>query len=151
MDVDGTLTDGKIYMTESGENLKVFNVKDGYGIRNILCKAGIEPIIITGRNSVINFKRCQDLDIQEIYQGVEHKMDIINLICLKKNCSFTNIAYIGDDLNDFECMDTINSYGGKIGCPADAAQQIIDISDFVSIHNGGDGAVRDFIDWIILQ
>ena len=145
MDVDGTLTDGHIYISPSGEMMKSFNVKDGYGIANILPEKGIVPVIITGRISDIVKMRCEELGIKEIYQGVNDKVKLLKSLLEKLD----EVAYIGDDLNDFECMMAIKNAGGLIGCPSDAIKEIIDISDFVSEKSGGNGAVRDFIEWII--
>lgn len=145
MDVDGTLTDGKIYMGIDGEVMKAFNIKDGCGIHDILIPAGIIPVIITGRTSKIVKNRCMELEIKEIFQGVSNKTD--KLFTITKNLS--QIAYIGDDINDLSCMKLIKEAGGIIGCPADAVQKVRDISDFISLRNGGDGAVREFIEWVI--
>ena len=147
MDVDGTLTDGKIYMSPSKEIMKAFNIKDGYGIHDILIPTGIIPVIITGRSSEIVLNRCQELGISEIYQGVNNKVkklnDIIN--------DLSTVAYIGDDLNDFSCMEAVKANGGLVGCPADAVKEIKEIADYVARHNGGEGAVRDFIEWLLSQ
>ena len=75
MDVDGTLTDGKIYMGAEGEMMKAFDVKDGYGIAHILPRLGITPVIITGRRSGIVERRCAELGITELYQGVRDKLE----------------------------------------------------------------------------
>jgi len=77
MDVDGTLTDGKIYMGENGEVCKAFNIKDGYGICHLLPAIGAKPIIITGRKSKILENRCRELGITELHQGIEHKKDLL--------------------------------------------------------------------------
>ena len=149
MDVDGTLTDGKIYMSDSGEALKAFNIKDGYGIHDILVPRGIIPIIITGRTSSIVECRCKEIGITEIYQGVKNKFLKLKEISAHHNVEMNNVAYIGDDINDYECMKNVKDGGGFLGCPADAAKEIKSISDFVSQLNGGDGAVRAFIEWLI--
>jgi len=149
MDVDGTLTDGMVYMGSSGELFKAFNVKDGYGIRNILLSNNIVPVIITGRKSKILENRCNELGINEIYQGIDDKITILKNIAQKYNVDFSNIAYIGDDLNDYPCMLAIKEAKGMIGCPADAVKAILEISNFVSSKNGGAGAVRDFIDYLV--
>ncbi len=145
MDVDGTLTDGKIYMGQNGELCKAFNIKDGCGIHDILIPAGIEPIIITGRNSEILLKRCKELGITQVYQEISDKL--AKLTSITKN--LCDVAYIGDDINDLYCMQAIKNAGGIIGCPQDSAKKVLNISDFVSEHKGGDGAVRDFIEWIL--
>ena len=145
MDVDGTLTDGKIYMGNAGEFCKVFNVKDGYGIRDIIIPRNIIPIIITGRESEIVTNRCKELGIKEVYQGIAHKID--KLRELKIDLSRT--AYVGDDINDVSCMLEIKKNGGLVGCPFDAVNEVKEITDFMSVHKGGDGAVRDFIEWML--
>lgn len=145
MDVDGTLTDGKIYMGNDGEEMKVFSVKDGCGIHDILIPAGITPIIITGRVSKIVENRCKEIGIKDVHQGISNK--IKTLLAIPGNLS--TIAYIGDDINDLSCMELIKRAGGLVGCPADAVIKVKDIANFISTKNGGDGAVREFIEWLL--
>lgn len=147
MDVDGTLTDGKIYMGAHGEMMKAFNIKDGCGIHDIAILGGIIPVIITGRTSEIVKKRCGELGIQQVYQGIKNKIEQLNSIA----DDLSQVAYIGDDINDLSCMIPVKEAGGVVGCPADAVERVKEISDFVALHNGGDGAVRDFIEWIIKE
>lgn len=147
MDVDGTLTDGKIYMGAHGEMMKAFNIKDGCGIHDIAIPGGIIPGIITGRTSEIVKKRCGELGIQQVYQGIKNKIEQLNSIA----DDLSQVAYIGDDINDLSCMIPVKEAGGVVGCPADAVERVKEISDFVALHNGGDGAVRDFIEWIIKE
>lgn len=148
MDVDGTLTDGKIYMGENGELCKSFNIKDGYGICHLLPSIGVKPIIITGRKSPILKNRCLELGITELYQGIDNKISLLEQIS-QENAE--QVAFIGDDLNDYECMKWVKAAGGSVGCPSDAAKQVLDISEFVSKKKGGDGAVRDYIEWLISE
>lgn len=145
MDVDGTLTDGKIYMSPSGEAMKAFNIKDGAGIHDIIIPAGITPVIITGRTSDIVLNRCKELGINQVYQGVSNKKEKLKELTE----DLRTIAYIGDDINDLSCMKTVKEAGGVVGCPADAVKKVQEIADYKAIHNGGDGAVRDFIEWIM--
>ena len=147
MDVDGTLTDGKIYMGAHGEMMKAYNFKDGCGIHDIAIPGGIIPVIITGRTSEIVKKRCGELGIQQVYQGIKNKIEQLNSIA----DDLSQVAYIGDDINDLSCMIPVKEAGGVVGCPADAVERVKEISDFVALHNGGDGAVRDFIEWIIKE
>ena len=145
MDVDGTLTDGKLHISDSGEFFKSFNVKDGYGI-NVLCKQNnIVPVIITARNSEIVKKRAEEIGIVEVYQGVKDKVTVMNRVSEKYNIDLRNSAYIGDDIPDLDCMKLC----GYAGCPADAVEEVKKICDFISVKKGGDGAVRDFINWLI--
>ena len=143
-DVDGTMTDGRINVSESGEAFKSFNVKDGYGIGVILSRYNIIPVIITGRSSDIVDRRAKELKIVEVYQGVKNKNDVLSDLCAKYRCNLSEVAFIGDDLPDLECMKKC----GISGCPADAVDPVKSISNFVSTKNGGDGAVREFIDWL---
>lgn len=145
MDIDGTLTDGKIYMGNNGEICKAFSIKDGYGIHDIAIPAGIIPIIITGRNSEIVTNRCKELGIDKVFQGVSNKIEKLREI----TDDFSAVAYIGDDLNDLSCMMLVKEAGGIVGCPHDAVKSVIHIADFVSMYDGGSGAVRDFIEWIV--
>lgn len=145
MDVDGTLTDGKIYMSRDGELCKAFNIKDGCGIHDIIIPLGIVPVIITGRESQIVLKRCNELGITNIYQGQKNKLNKLREIV----DDLSSVAYIGDDINDLPCMEAVQKCGGIVGCPKDATQKVINIADFVATHCGGDGAVRDFVEWII--
>lgn len=144
MDVDGTLTDGKIYMGNDGEMMKAFNIKDGCGIHDILIPAGITPVIITGRSSKVLENRCKELGITNLHQGIRNKIEKLLTI----TTDLSTVAYIGDDINDLSCMEPIKEAGGLVGCPADAVQKVIDLADFVSKRNGGNGAVREFIEWI---
>ena len=145
MDVDGTLTDGKIYMGNDGEVMKAFSIKDGCGIHDILIPAGITPVIITGRTSKIVENRCGEIGIKEIHQGISNKIE--KLLSITDDLS--SVAYIGDDINDLSCMKPVKEAGGKIGCPADAVKKVKEIADFISTKNGGDGAVREFIEWLV--
>ena len=146
MDVDGTLTDGKIYMSPSGEAMKAFNIKDGCGIHDILNSAQIKPVVITGRTSDIVTNRCKEIGIEEVHQGVSSKTEKLREITQ----DFSEVAYIGDDINDLPCMRKVLEAGGVVGCPLDAVESVKTISSFISSHNGGDGAVRDFIEWLLL-
>lgn len=151
LDVDGTLTDGKVYVGESGELFKAFNVKDGFGISQILPnvargneKIGIIPIIITGRTSPILWARCKELNIKYVFQGVDDKVKKLKDVLEVLNIPLNHVAYMGDDLNDLECMTAV----GVCACPNDAEQKIKEISDYVCCKNGGEGAVREFINWL---
>ena len=155
MDVDGTLTDGKIYMGQSGEMMKAFDVKDGYGIAHILPDNDMIPVVITARKSNIVENRCCELGIKECHQGRADK-----LCCLKEiiagysrqdkiEYSLANVAYIGDDLTDLECMRATMEAGGVAGCPQDAAKEIAQCATYVCDRKGGDGAVREFIEWVV--
>lgn len=148
MDVDGTLTDGKIYMGANGEMMKAFDIKDGYGIHDILPQIGITPIIITGRRSTIVQNRCKELGISLLYQGVKDKVVKLKEVLCEQSGEPSEVAYAGDDLNDLQCMLYVLDKGGLVGTPNNACQQIKKIASFISESNGGCGAVREFIDYL---
>lgn len=148
MDVDGTLTDGKIYMGDNGEICKAFDIKDGYGIANILKQNNIIPVILTGRQSKIVENRANELGIKYIYQGVSNKLEKINQIVYELGIGLSNVMYVGDDKNDLPCIDYINRNKGLTACPKDAIKEVRNEVNFISNFNGGKGAVREIIDWI---
>ncbi len=145
MDVDGTLTDGHIYYGNDGEMFKAFHVRDGYAIAHVLPVYGIVPVIITGKSSKIVENRARELKIPEVYQGISDKISVLKAIADKYNASPSEIAYIGDDVNDLDCM----AFCGLTACPADALETVIPKVDYVCKNNGGRGAVREFADYII--
>lgn len=149
MDVDGTLTDGKIYMGSDGEMFKAFDIKDGCGIKDILPNYNVTPVIITARESKILENRCKELSIEKLYQRECDKIARLQQMLAEENADLSNCAYIGDDILDIQCMTPIKEAGGLVGCPADAVQKVKDLSDFISTRNGGDGAVREFIEWLL--
>lgn len=144
MDVDGTLTDGKIYISSEGEIMKAFNVKDGLGIVK-LHKEGIVPVIITGRNSEIVTQRAKELNISYVIQGIHDKVKELKAISKEFNFELDEIAYIGDDENDIECMKLC----AFKGCPSDAVDSVKEVSNYVCKRSGGDGAVREFIEYLL--
>ncbi len=147
VDVDGTLTDGKIYMGANGEIMKAFSVKDGYAINFILKPANIIPIVITARKSAIVEQRCREIGIEQVYQGKIEKLPVLKEIVGEK--SIGDCAYFGDDILDLACMSSIKKGGGIIGCPADAVQEVKEIANYICIHKAGEGAFREFCEWII--
>ena len=154
MDVDGTLTDGKIYMGVDGECFKTFDIKDGYALHTLLKENGIIPVIITARKSPMVEHRCKELGVTEIHQGVMNKLDCLKSIIENYSSSenrydFSNVAYIGDDLLDLQCMNPIKEAGGIAGCPSNAAKEVVAVCDFTSPYRGGEGAVRDFVEYLI--
>ncbi len=144
MDVDGTLTDGHIYMGPNGEAMKAFNVRDGYGIANILPKYGIVPVIITGRSSDIVALRAAELGIRELHQGVSDKLAKLKEVAASYSAAPEQIAYIGDDENDMPCI----GYCGFTAAPADAHRSALEKVGYVCSAGGGEGAVREFIERI---
>lgn len=144
LDVDGTLTDGKIYMGVNGEIMKAFNTHDAVGIRKLPSR-NVLSIIITGRESQITLNRANEIGINEVYQNEINKIVRLEKIVKEKNISYDEIAYIGDDENDLECMKKC----GFTACPNDAVEIIKNNCNYISKFNGGSGAVRDIIEYLI--
>ena len=149
MDVDGTLTDGKFYIGAEGEVLKVFCCKDGYAVHDMLLPRGIIPVIITARESKIVTNRAKEMRVAEVHQGILDKFSKLKEILDRDGNELSSVAYIGDDILDLKVMEPIKLAGGLIGCPSDAVNKVKSIADFVSSKNGGDGAVREFIEWLV--
>ena len=154
MDVDGTLTDGKVYMGNEGESFKAFDIKDGCGLKVLLPQHNIIPVIITARKSEMLKQRCKELGIVEIHQGVSEKLDCLKGILERystngQTYTLANVAYIGDDILDLQCLLPIKEAGGVAGCPADAVKNVLSACDYIAPHKGGEGAVRDFVEYLI--
>ena len=149
MDVDGTLTDGKIYIGQDGEAIKAFDIKDGCGIVLVLPKYDIVPVIITARESRIVKNRCDELGITELYQGSKNKLQTLQAF-LEKNCDSLNaVSYVGDDIPDISSMEAVKAAGGIVMCPADAISEIRAMADYVSSYDAGSGAIRDCINFLV--
>lgn len=147
MDVDGTLTDGKINIGFNGELYKSFCCKDGTGIIRVH-KAGIIPVILTSRKSEIVETRARELGIPYVLQGAgDSKLAILDNFIKHQNIKYNEIAYIGDDINDLDCMKVC----GVTACPSDAVDEIKNISSYICLKAGGEGAVREFSDWLLRQ
>lgn len=145
MDVDGTMTDGRVFIGASGELFKCFDVKDGLGITEILPKLGIIPVIITGRKSEMLARRCAELGIDEVHQGVCDKLSTLKRIVDVAGESLSSVCYVGDDLNDLECMSAVSLAGGYAACPKDAVEKVRASADRVLSSPGGRGAIREII------
>ncbi|TDT69730.1 3-deoxy-D-manno-octulosonate 8-phosphate phosphatase (KDO 8-P phosphatase) [Hypnocyclicus thermotrophus] len=146
LDVDGTLTDGKLYYDNNGIETKSFSVKDGFAIVEAR-ELGFKFGIITGRESKIVEKRAKELKFEIIYQGIKNKLEKIDEICNIYNIKYEEIAYMGDDINDIPAIKKV----GFTAAPNDADNFIKEQVDFVSTKNGGDGAVREFIEHILKE
>lgn len=148
-DVDGTLTDGGMYYSEKGDELKKFNTRDGMGFQ-MLHEAGIKTGIITSETTKIVENRAKKLKIDFLFQGKCNggKLDVAKNICTELGISLDEVAYIGDDIN---CINLLNAVGVK-ACPNDACQSIKLINGIQKMQkNGGEGCVREFIDYILQQ
>lgn len=143
IDVDGTLTDGIVYISNNGELCKGFYVRDGLGIQRIIHE-GVIPVILTSRKSDIVIQRALELGITEIYQGIKDKKVFLEKYIQRNNIYYDQLAYIADDINDYDAIQL----AGLRGCPVDADESIKAICNFVSKKRGGYGAVREFCDLI---
>lgn len=144
MDVDGTLTDGTLAVLPDGEEIKSYNVKDGMGV--LLAQlAGLRIGIITGKTSKGLEKRAERLKIAEIHQGIIDKKKTLNEILDKNQLKPEEVAYIGDDLGDLEVIKAV----GFAAAVADAHPLIKKSAHYVCKNNGGRGAFREFIEYII--
>lgn len=144
LDVDGVLTNGDILVNEAGDQLRTFNVKDGYAMQYAV-KNGLQVWVITGAKSRGVFKRMEGLGIQEIHIGVTHKWPLLEELMAKYAIEATNIAFIGDDMPDLTCMQQV----AVAICPADAAEEIRKVSHYVSTKKGGQGVVRETLEKIM--
>jgi len=148
-DVDGTLTDSGMYYSSDGNELKKFNTKDGKGFE-LLRSLGIKTGIITSEDTKIVSKRAKKMKIDYLFQGVSHgdKLIVTKKICEKENISLDQVAYIGDDINCRELLESV----GLASCPCDSVQDIKNIPNIkVTSKKGGEGAVRELIDYILLK
>ncbi|WP_114634259.1 KdsC family phosphatase [Vibrio splendidus] len=146
LDVDGVMTDGTIYMSESCEFIKAFNVKDGLAIE-LLRVNGIKSGVISGKASPALTNRCQQLGFDVIETGCKNKLPKLNEICTRFNIASDEIAFCGDDVLDLPIMERC----GLSVAPEDAHKLVLDQVDWVSEHKGGFGMVRDFVDQLLLS
>ncbi|MBW5405435.1 3-deoxy-manno-octulosonate-8-phosphatase KdsC [Morganella morganii] len=144
-DVDGVMSDGLIYQGNNGEELKAFNVRDGYGIRCLLT-SGIEVAIITGRKAKLLEDRANTLGITHLYQGQSDKLLAYRELLDKLAVRPGEVAYIGDDLIDWPVMAEV----GLSAAVADAHPLLLPKADYVTQIAGGRGAVRELCDLILL-
>ncbi|WP_241505961.1 KdsC family phosphatase [Parahaliea mediterranea] len=144
LDVDGVLTDGRIYYGNNGEELKAFNIKDGLGIK-LVQKVGIEVAIITGRNSHIVARRAAELGIGEVVQGREDKREALAELCRAKGLQLSECAYMGDDLPD---LGAIVAAGLGLTV-ADACERVAAAANWRSHLGGGCGAVREACEFLL--
>lgn len=143
-DVDGVLTDGLLYCFADGEQVRAFNIKDGFAIKHAI-RQGYRVAVISGKDEPGVRKRLKQLDIEDIFLGIEEKVDTFEDYIYMQGIHPATVAYMGDDMPDFEVMERC----GLRACPADAADDIKEISTFISTKKGGRGAVRELIEQIM--
>jgi len=144
-DVDGVLTDGGMYYSKKGEELKKFNARDGMGVE-LLRNEGIMTIMITKEKSLISEQRAQKIKVKEIRSGITNKEKEIFKISKKYNIPFSNIAFIGDDVNDVKPIKIC----GFSATPLDGHNEIKKFANYICKTRGGDGAFRELADMILL-
>ena len=146
LDVDGTMTDGGVYIDSKGNEAKKFNIRDGAGI--LLARAaGIEPVILTGRESLCVTVRAQELGIVHVYQGVKDKRDFLDRFFRRQKILPESAAYLGDDYNDLGAM----ALCGLSACPRDAADEVKSRCTLVLNSRGGQGAVRELVERLLTE
>jgi len=146
LDVDGTMTDSRITYSENGDEIKSFNVKDGLAIASWR-KLGKQVAIITGRSSKIVARRAKELHIEHFHQGVHNKKEVLEELLGKLNLNMENVAAIGDDLNDLKMLKSVEiSF-----VPRDASAYVDKIANVILSKKGGDGAVREMIEYLIIK
>lgn len=144
-DVDGVMTDNKLHISANGELFKTFNARDGWALKEILPKNGIEPAVVTGRKSEIVLRRCEELGISLVYCGHDDKDTVVSQIAEEKGYLLSEIAFIGDDYNDLPAI----KLAGISGCPSDAIGPVKASVTYVCKAKGGEGALREFAEWIV--
>jgi 3-deoxy-D-manno-octulosonate 8-phosphate phosphatase (KDO 8-P phosphatase) len=143
-DYDGVFTDGKVLITETGEQLRTANVKDGYALQ-LARKKGYRIAVISGGTSESVVKRMNGLNITDVFIRVDHKIDVYHQYLKKNILSGKEVLFMGDDIPDFVIMKE----AGVAVCPADAAEEIKNISHYISHLKGGEGCARDIIEQVM--
>lgn len=144
LDVDGVLTDGRIIYDSQGNEYKIFDVQDGYGIE-LLRKKGIKVAIVSGRSSSIVEKRAHDLGIEDVYQGVNDKTTVLRELLIKYKFNPKDVCAVGDDILDIGLMK-------RVGLPVavdNARPEVKKIAKYITDARGGEGAVREVAEMIL--
>lgn len=144
-DCDGVLTDGGVYVSEHGEAMKRFSLRDGMGVERLRSLVGISTGIVTGEQSAIVAKRAEKLHIDELHLGVKEKLSVVRTISARRGLTLDEIAYIGDDVNDLEVLRAV----GLSAAPFDAEPIVLESVHFHCRRAGGGGAFREFAEFII--
>lgn len=144
IDVDGTLTDGGMYYTKNGEFLKKFNTRDAKGLE-LIQKTDIEVILLTAEESDVVRARAHKLSLKNVYYGIKNKMPKLQEICETLGITLNEVAYIGDDINDLDCLLNVKFSA----CPSDAHPEVLKKVSYICKRNGGNGAVREICDLLL--
>jgi 3-deoxy-D-manno-octulosonate 8-phosphate phosphatase (KDO 8-P phosphatase) len=143
-DYDGVMTDGKVILQHEGQPLRSANVKDGY-VLQLIVKLGYNVVIISGGMSQSMENRLEMLGIKDVFLGTKNKEKVLEKYLKDKNINPKHVVYMGDDIPDYHVMKMV----GIPVCPADAAEEIKDISIFISDKKGGEGCVRDIVEQVL--
>lgn len=143
-DVDGTLTDGGLFYSKNGLELKYFNVKDGLAV-TLLHFIGLKTVFLTSENSPIIVSRAKKLKIDYVIQNTHNKLVDLMKLVYENELDLSNVLYIGDDINDLDAIKEV----GFSACPNDASEFVKSCVDFISSKNGGYGAVREIIEMFL--
>lgn len=143
-DVDGVLTDGTVLVTETGEQHRRFNIKDGYALQ-LAVKRGYQIVAVSGGRSKGIELRLKGLGITEIYLGLDSKIETYHNFILRSGLTANQILYMGDDIPDLPAI----KLAGLATCPADAVEEIKAVCDYISSKKGGEGCVRDVIEKVL--
>ncbi len=143
-DVDGVLSDGTVLCLASGEQARTFYIKDGYAIEQAL-RQGFKVAVISGGFQDGVKKRLEFLGIKDIFLGIKDKVTVFETYIKDNNINTEEVLYMGDDLPDYDVM----KLAGICACPADAAEDILTISDYITMKEGGKGAVREVIERVM--
>lgn len=145
-DIDGVWTDGSMYYDQTGNELKRFNTYDSAGVlfAHLL---DIPVAILTGEDTEIVARRAQKIKVDYLFQGVKNKVKVVETLLEKLQITFEDCAFIGDDINDVALLQKV----GFGGCPVNAPDYIKNKVDYITKTKGGDGAFREFVEYILQQ
>ncbi|MCL7748039.1 KdsC family phosphatase [Halalkalibacter alkaliphilus] len=146
LDVDGVLTDGRLFIGSDGEEYKAFHAQDGMGI-SLVRYTGMKVAIITGRKSPAVEKRANELKIDYVYQGIHDKLTVLDEIIKDVGITMDEVCYIGDDINDLPILQVV----GYPAAPANAVTPVKENVKYIASANGGEGAVREILDCLLSE
>jgi len=145
-DIDGVWTDGGMFYDEHGNELKKFNTSDSAGI--LFCRLNnIEVAIITGETTHIVQRRADKLGIEHLFMGIKNKLEIAQQLCSKLEINLSEVAYIGDDINDIKLLREV----GVSFCPADSPAYIKDMVHHICEKKGGEGVFREAVEFLLIE
>ena len=144
LDVDGVLTDGRIVIDDRGMESKFFDVKDGHGLRLIM-RADVHVVFLSGRESEATRHQASELGVMEVYQNIHKKVDVYEQILKDHGVEDRQVGYVGDDVIDLPVLKRV----GFSAAVADASEEVKPFVDYVAVREGGRGAVREIIEFIL--